>query len=82
MFHYDITTEDTRLLATSPDGQQYQVTITDGPTGEQFHTVWAPETLFATIRIAMEPDEATNRETDWLIAEPSQSTKKHLRFIP
>ena len=56
MFHIDATFEDMRLIATSEDGNDYNVILSDALTGKQTTLVVTPAELSYILAVNLNPE--------------------------
>ena len=56
MFHIDATFEDMRLIATSEDGNDYNVILSDALTGKQTMLVVTPAELSYILAVNLNPE--------------------------
>jgi len=86
MLHIDITLEDTRLIATHNGPDNWEVIMTDLPTGKQGVGQMTDLELHAMIALAVHPDGMPIGTAEYYaIAEPALERcgfDRELRFIP
>jgi len=84
MFHYDITAEDHRIVANSPDGYDYQVILLDNFSGKTAQVKMTAEQLSFLVAFQLAPDGVPdNAEKGYELLNPIFETlPKELRMIP
>lgn len=55
MFHLDVTFEDQRIIANSPDGHQYKCTIYDALTGNNTEILFTAIELSYVLAMNLDP---------------------------
>lgn len=84
MFHYDITAEDHRIVATSTDGHNYQVLLMDHFSGKTATISLDAEKLGFLVAFQLAPDGVPPHcEKGYELLEPIFATlPSELRLIP
>lgn len=81
MIHYDITQEDTRLLATMDQMGTWDVKLIDSFSGQERQLTWTETEMAAILTIIARPDKTS--PADYEVAEVALATvPANMRPIP